>query len=288
MAGYFSGKCVLITGGSSGIGLAAAKQFAQEGAHVFLLARRADVLQLALQQVEACRIDQDQQFGTITADVSQHDQAAGAVDKLRRDFGTPDIVILSAGITHPSYLVDLDLEIIRELMEINYFGSVHVTKAVLPEMLARGSGKIVFLASIAAIINPPGFTGYGASKFAVRGFSDALRAEVKRKGIQISIVFPPDTDTPQLAYEMQIRPAEVSVMSSLDPVLSPDEVAKDIIRGLKRKQYLIIPGLGNQFFYWLFSALGPLAYPLFDLILAWAIRKSQTATQIEDPHHERQ
>jgi 3-dehydrosphinganine reductase len=288
MAGYFNGKCVLITGGSSGIGLAAAKRLSQEGAHVFLLARREDVLQQALQEVEACRIEQNQRFGTITADVSQNDQAAGAVDKLRRDIGTPDIVILSAGITHPGYLVDLDLDIIRQLMDINYFGSVHVTKAVLPEMLARGSGEIVFLSSMAAIINLPGYTGYGATKFALRGFCDALRAEVKRKGINISIVFPPDTDTPQLAYELPIRPAEASVISGLDPVISPDEVAKDIIRGIRRHQYIIIPGMGNQIFYWLFSALGTLAYPVFDLVLAWAARKSQSATQTEDPHHERQ
>lgn len=271
-------QLVLITGGSSGIGLATAKLLAQEGAHVWLLARRESALQQALAQVEACRVAPSQRFGALKADVADYAQVCQALEELRRAAALPDVVIHAAGIVEPRYLVELPLDAIRRMVEVNFLGAVHVAKAALPEMMQRGAGSLVFLASMAGVINLPGYTVYGASKFALRGFCDALRLEVKRKGVHVAVVFPPDTDTPQHAYELPIRPKETSLISGLDRPLSPERVARDIIRGIQRKQYLIIPGWSNWLFYWLFSALGPLAYPAMDGVLAWAMRKSQSAS----------
>jgi 3-dehydrosphinganine reductase len=264
----FNGKKVLVTGGSSGIGLATATKLAADNAEIWLLARREEQLNLASKI--CCP---EEQVHILTADVANANQVLEAVDSMLRQAGAPDILINSAGITYPGDFADIDLGIFRQLIEINYLGMVAVTKAVLPGMLARGSGTIVNIASMGGIISIPGYSAYGASKAAVRGFTDALRAEVKPKGLHVVIVFPPDTDTPQLREELPLRGEIANALASLDAVMQPEEVAEAIIRGIVRKQYMVIPGAGNKFFYWFFSLAGTAAYPILDLFIAWAVRK---------------
>jgi 3-dehydrosphinganine reductase len=266
----FTGKTVLITGGSSGIGLATATKLAAGGASIWLLARREEQLNLASKI--CCP---EQQVHILTTDVAKIEQVQQAIETMLQQVGPPDILINSAGITHPGDFVDLNLDIFRQLIEINYLGMVAVTKAVLPGMLARGSGTIVNIASIGGVISIPGYSAYAASKAAVRGFSDALRAEVKPKGLQVAIVFPPDTDTPQLREELPLRGEVANALASLDAVAQPEEVAEAIVKGIQRKQYMIIPGAGNKFFFWFFSLAGTMAYPILDLFIAWAVKKVQ-------------
>jgi 3-dehydrosphinganine reductase len=272
---FFRNKKVLITGGSSGIGLAIAKLLAREGAHLWLMARRKYLLEQALEELKSHRSSPDQRFETLCADVSQYEQVAQCINQLQHNGDLPDLLIHSAGIAQPAYVMDLNLEDARQLMEVNYLGSVYITKALLPGLLARGSGTLVFISSMTGVFSFPGYSAYGASKYAQRGFCDALRAEMRGKGIDISIVFPADTDTPQYKAEQPFRPPEVKVISKLDPVMSPEEVAQFVLKGIKRKQYLIIPGASSRFFYWFLSALGPFAYSVIDLILAWAIHQSK-------------
>jgi len=273
------GKIVLVTGGSSGIGLAVARLLAASGAHVWLLARGEDRLNLALSEVQAAGRGSDQRFGVIPADVSDERQVREAIARMNAEAGLPDLVINSAGITYPGYVQDLDLSIFRAMMEVNYFGTVYVTKAVLPGMMERGSGYIVNIASLAGLIGVFGYTAYGASKFAVRGFTDALRAEVKPFGIGVSIVYPPDTDTPQLAYENQFKPAETKALSSMNSVLPPETVAEAILDGVARRRYMILPGFESKLTYWLVSIAGTLAYPVVD----WLIARAQRAMRVKEP-----
>ena len=109
-------------------------------------------------------------------------------------------------------------------MDINFFGTVNIVRAAIKDFIKRGSGNIVNVSSIAGVIGVFGYTAYGASKYAIRGFSDTLRAEVKPLGINVNIVFPPDTDTPQLAYETQFKPFETKVISGTAGLTSPDKV----------------------------------------------------------------
>jgi 3-dehydrosphinganine reductase len=144
-------------------------------------------------------------------------------------------------------------------------------------MLDRGSGYIVNISSGAGYLGLFGYTAYGAAKYAVRGFSDVLRAEVKPLGIHVSVVFPPDTDTPQLAYENKFKPFETRAITGNGGVLPADKVAKDILRGVERGKYVIVPGLQNSIAYRLSGLLGSGLYPVMDWLVADARKKKNKA-----------
>lgn len=266
-------RVALVTGGSSGIGLALARQLAQAGCHVWLLARNDDMLESALAEVMSLRLEDSQRCRVISADVSDPASAAVAVEHVVEEVGVPHLLINSAGVALPGYFHELDLESFHWMMDINYFGTVHMVKAILPGMMARGSGHIVNISSVAGFLGVYGYSAYGASKFAVSGFSDVLRAEVKPYGIRVSIVFPSDVDTPQLAYESQFRPAVTQALISGGPVMPPEVVARIILRGVSRGQHVILPGATAKFLYWLTQAMGNITYPLMDWMIARARRR---------------
>ncbi|MCL4529302.1 MAG: SDR family oxidoreductase [Chloroflexi bacterium] len=270
----FNGRLALITGGSSGIGLALAKALVQEGARVWLVARRKNVLE---EVFHSSPFSSNHSAGIFSADVSDFRQAQAAVDDVISKAGVPDLLINSAGVTHPGYVQEIPLEIFRQLMDINYFGTVHMVKALLPRMIERGSGHIVNISSAAGFLGVFGYSAYGATKYAVRGFSDVLRAEVKPLGIRVSIVFPPDTDTPQLAYENQFKPFETREISGTAGVLSADQVAKTILNGVRRGKYVITPGTETSVLYRLSGLLGNAVYPIMDGMVAQARRKKPSS-----------
>jgi 3-dehydrosphinganine reductase len=276
--GAFRGRLALITGGSSGIGLALAQLLAREGAGVWLMARRQAALQSA---VKTLPVMHGQKHGTVAADVARWDQVQAAVQRVKDEAGAPDLLINSAGMTFPGYFQQIQLQVFHHLMEINYFGTLHMMRAVLPGMLERGSGHIVNISSAGGFVTGPGYAAYSPTKYAVRGLSDSLRAELKPTGVRVSLVFPPDTVTHQLAYEKRLKSPQLQYLSdhaSLGPLklglLSADEVARTILRGVKRGSYVILPGTGNYVLYHLIRLLGNLLYPIVDDQWAEARRKT--------------
>lgn len=274
----FKDRLALITGGSSGIGLALAHRLASEGAWVWILARRPEVLDSTLKSLASANGNKP---GMLAADVSDWQQVQAAVRRVIREAGVPDLLINCAGVTHPGYVQDLPIEMFREMMDINFFGTLHMVKAVLPGMVERGSGHIVNISSVAGFVTGPGYAAYSPSKYAVRGFSDLLRAELKPLGVRVSVVFPPDTDTPQLAYERQHRTPELQRLSDdagLGPLkfglFSPEQVANAILRGVQRGSYIILPGTANYMLYHANRLLGNLVYSITDDEWAAARRKS--------------
>ena len=268
-------KWVFITGGSSGIGLALAELFANEGANIAILARRQANLDEAFRLISAKCISAKQQVVCIQADVSDQEQLIPALKTFEESYGTPDILINSAGITYPGEFHELGYETFRSLMEVNYLGTAYVTRTFINGMLSRGTGHIVNISSVAGFIGTYGYSAYGASKFAIRGFSDVLRAEYKSRGIKVSVVFPPDTDTPQLEFEKDLKPAVTRELSDTAGVMMPDQVAAIIWRDMKKGRYTIIPGFNSWFLYKLVYFLGDLFYPVMDFMVNNAIHKTQ-------------
>jgi 3-dehydrosphinganine reductase len=275
----FNGKHVFITGGSSGIGLSLARMFSACGASVTIMARREDQLAAAIKEISALKSDPAQQFLTLRGDVADMQAVMKSLAAFEKAHGTPDILINSAGITYPGEFQNLSPEILRDLMSINYLGTAYVTRAFINGMIQRGSGHIVNISSMAGFIGTYGYSGYGASKYAVRGFSEVLRAELKPLGIQVSIVYPPDTQTPQLDYEKDLKPAITQELADNAGVMSADAVATSILKGIQAKHYTILPGFNSWFYYVLSSILGDLTFKVMDGEIRSAMKRISKRTK---------
>jgi 3-dehydrosphinganine reductase len=272
----FDGKNALITGGSSGIGLALAKLLAQEGANIWLLGRDPQKLDQACKEVNhACR-DNKQQVHVIQADVSDKEEIDHALSGLTGQIGAPDLLINSAGITHPGLFEQMDLSHHRDNMEINYFGTLYTTMAVVPGMIQRKTGHIVNISSLVGIHGLYGYSAYAPSKFALRGLSDVLRYELMPYGIHVSVVFPSDTETPQLDYENKHKPAILKALSeSNTKPVSAESVAVKTLRAVKKGRYMILPTSDGVMWFIAYCLLpGDIMYRMVDFLMVQARRKA--------------
>ncbi len=267
----FKRSLALITGGSSGIGLALGKALLQEGMDVCILARDEEKLSQAITELSPHKAQESQRIHSLSCDVTNYGKLNELLTQWTEEAGLPDLVINSAGVTYPGYFQELDVDIFHWLMDVNYFGTLHVIKSLIPSMITRGSGNIVNISSQAGFIGVFGYSGYSASKYAVRGLSDVLRAELKPLGIQVSIVFPPDTQTPQLDFETPLKPIETKEIAGSASVMTAEAVAEAILRGISKGRYVILPGLEGKLFYRLTNLLGNLTYPIMDMM----VRKAQ-------------
>lgn len=268
----YKNKTILITGGTSGIGLALANIYSQQCARLYILARskeRPDYTE------NSANCPPPASSTALYADVRDSVQVEQAISKMSVEVGAPDLVINSAGVAHPGRFQELDPQIFHWMMDVNYFGAVNVTRAVLPGMIERGSGHVVNICSFAGLVGVYGYTAYGASKFAMRGFSDALRMEIKPIGIRVSIVYPGDTETPQLNYENQHKPEEIKRIIGMVPGTKPmsaEKAAQAIVRGIERGQEAIYPDPGIKILSKLYNLVGNGAYPVLD----WLLKKAQS------------
>jgi 3-dehydrosphinganine reductase len=267
------GSLVLITGGSSGIGLAIAQQLFAQGASVVILARDQQRLNTAREKIEKQRLKPSQKLAALSADVSDEPALRQALTQLKAEYGLPDLIINCAGVSRPGYAETLEPQIFHWTMDINYFGTVNVCQILLPDLIARGSGHIVNFSSLAGVIGVFGYTAYSGSKFAVRGYSEALRSEMKPKGILVSVVYPPDTDTPQLAWEDQFKPFETRVIAGSDHPLPADKVAADVIKAIRKDKINIIPGGEAKLLFFAATRLGGGIFPIMDMLVRDAMKK---------------
>jgi 3-dehydrosphinganine reductase len=238
----FQGAHVLVTGGSSGIGLATARLAIDRGARVSLIARRADVLDAAAVDLRTA----GGQVAMAAADVADPAQVGVAVSTLTAALGPVDIVICSAGQARPGYFEQLDPDLFRQMMDVNYFGTVNVVRAVVPAMIERRRGSVVGVSSAAGLVGVFGYTAYAPTKFAVRGFFESLRGELLPYGIHVGCSFPPDTDTPQLTDENRFKPRETKAISGTIKPLSAERVAKSIVEGIEKERFAIVPDASTK------------------------------------------
>ena len=265
----FKNKNIIITGGSSGIGLALGKELIDLGSNIWIIARDEEKILDVIRQINV----ENQKINYFLADVQNFSQIKMLADELRQKNINIDGLINSAGVTYPEEFGSIQIDKFRWMMDVNYFGTVHCIMAFLP-LMASGS-FIVNISSMAGVIGLYGYSAYGASKFAVRGFSDVLRSELKPKNIHVSIVFPPDTDTPQLAFENKFKPEITkNISGSATTVLSAQKVSHEIITGIKNRNYVIIPGAESKVLYHLSNILGPMTYRIMDLMVSRAMKQT--------------
>jgi len=245
----FDGKNIYITGGSSGIGLAAAKAFSKRGANVIIFARGEMRLDGALKEIEQSRVREDQKFSSMAVDVSEIDDVSVIMERAIREFGPPGVLVNSVGMAYPNYFEDISYEKFDEMLTVNLYGIRNVVSCLLPSMKEAREGYIVNISSIAGLIGVFGYTAYSASKFAVIGFSEALRGELRPHNIKVSVLCPPDTDTPQLHEENKTKPPETKAIAGNAGIMRPYTVAETLIKGMEKGKFMIIPGLEGKFIY---------------------------------------
>ncbi|MEV0032778.1 SDR family oxidoreductase [Nocardia sp. NPDC050793] len=255
----FGGKHIVVTGGSSGIGQAAAWRFAKLGAQVTIIARREDPLAATASAAPAAG-----RIHAVSADVTDRVRLEAAIESAERHYGTPDLLLCCAGTARAGYFGELRDGDFHEAMDTNYFGTLHAVQAVLPAMCDRGSGHLVLVGSGAALLGLFGYTAYGPSKFAVRGLAESLRAELAHSGVRVSIVYPPDVDTPQLAAENRTKPSELRAVVGATEIWSADQVAERLIRGVVKGSFVIPCGGTITGLLYGHSILAPGLFRLFD------------------------
>lgn len=273
----FAHKHVIITGGSSGIGKATAQLLASLGANISIVARTPDKLEAAKNEIEMSRLHSEQRVITIPADVADKAQAEEAIIEATNQMGIPNILINAAGIAHPGYFSDLPLDVFEQTIAVNYFGTIYTIKAALPLMRHQEqNSNIVLISSGAGLIGIYGYTAYSPSKFAIRGLAESLRGELKPLGIRVSVVYPPDTDTPQLVEEKKTKPLETHLITSTAKIWTAEGVAQVIVNGITKGAFVITPGLEMTLLERLHSLLSPMLNSYFDSIVKSQARKSPT------------
>ncbi len=235
----FSGKGVIVTGGSSGLGRALAERLAADHARVALVARNPARLERARAEILAAV----PQATVLTAalDVAETDTLDDEFVRLADELGGIDILINSAGILREGYFEQLSVDAFREVIEINYFGLLRCVKAALPHIQAR-RGRIVNIASLGGLSGTFGYTAYNSSKFAVVGLSEALRYELAPQGVSVHLVCPPEFESPMVDALDRTRTPENRAHTLTIPKYDIDTIARDTLRGVGRGSFLIVPG----------------------------------------------
>mgnify|MGYP002153773037 CR=1 FL=1 len=238
---FFANKTVYITGGSSGIGLAAAHALAQRGAHLVLLARDKKKLDSAAASLRSSARSSAQKIETFIADVADAPRAEKALAKAVRACGAPDILINSAGAGYFGAFTDTPPEIFQRIFKTNVFGTQGVNHVLVPVMKEKG-GIIVNVSSLGGLIGMYGYSAYGGSKYAVVGMSEAMRAELAPQGIRVQVLCPPEVDTPMVREERASITPEALAVKLMAGQLTVDQVARVLLRGIERGSFIIIPG----------------------------------------------
>jgi 3-dehydrosphinganine reductase len=248
---WFFNKYVIITGGSSGIGKAAAILCAQSGAHVCIIGRNESRLKAAASEIRKHAKHTDQKISHCVMDVSNREQVNRNAPEIIKQLGGIDVLINSAGIAWPGYFDAIPDAIWDSIMQIDYLGTVNMVRGFLPFFKKQNYGAIANVSSSLGFMGVFGYAAYAPAKFAVVGFSECLRQDLLPYNINISVVYPSDTDTPQLHEENKIRPPETRALAATRKVMSAEKVAFTMLKGISLRKFTIVPGFMNWFTYFM-------------------------------------
>jgi len=229
-------KIVMVTGASSGIGAATAKAFAAMGAQVVLVARNAENLNARSEEIKhggGAAI-------AYAADLSNPEAVSELAVKVQRDAGLPDILVNNAGSGRWAPLIETSPEELRQMIEVPYLAAAYTTRAFLPSMIARGSGQIACITSPASYLAWRDACGYIAARHALKGFAEALRADLKGTGLHVTLAVLGAVDTSYWANNPGSRASVPKAVPGLLPQLSADQAAAAIVEAIERKHRVAV------------------------------------------------
>jgi short-subunit dehydrogenase len=233
-------RVIAITGASAGIGRATALRLAREGAAIAICARRGDRLEAVAAEIAAG----GGQALPIVADVTRADDMNAFVARTVERFGRLDVMMCNAGFGIAGAIDDIAPDQMQQLMDVNYTGTYHATRAALPRFRRQGSGHIIMVSSIAGKRGVPYMGAYSATKFAQVGLAECLRSELLGSGIHVSVVYPVSTETE--FFDVMSRETGRELRRALGPRQTVDTVADAIARAIHRPAPEIYPHVTSR------------------------------------------
>lgn len=269
----FATQTVYITGAASGMGLQTARQLAALGADIICLDRSPNAASLA--EIRAACVTGRQQVQGFRLDVSVRAEVLAVLPRVAAQCGAPDLLVHMAGIGGVGEFLDMPFEQFEQMLQINLYGTRHLCEAVVPLMLQRGHGKLVLAGSLGGIVPVYGYTAYGTSKFAVLGFAQCLRYELKPRGIDVLCFCPGEVATAGLAAERETTHPATRAMKLIGGTLPAERAVAALIKGIRHNRFLIVPGWKNVLTHWAVRLTPlPLWQAVTDGIVTLALRKA--------------
>jgi len=267
---FYQDKTAFITGGSTGIGLAIAKALAAQGSHVVIFARTVSKLESAKTEIDAFSKNSKlsttkQKINYYSVDTADNEAVKTVFARAVSENSVPDILINCVGIAQPDYFENITFDIFDKTIKTNLYSTWNAVYSILPYMKQKG-GYIVNTSSVAGFIGVFGYTDYCMTKFGIIGFSDALRQELSQYNIAVSVLCPPDTDTPGLEAENKNKPAETKEIGGKAKLLQPEFVAEAVLKGIQKNKKMIIPGFDGK--------MSLLLKRFFPSLLEWIMNNS--------------
>lgn len=240
-------KVIFVAGGSTGIGLSIALELAKYKNTLCLLARDGKKLELAKAEIDRTGMAK---CYTYAADAKDYNMLKPVLEHAVKEAGVPDIVVNCVGRAFPHHFDNISHQMMEDTMRTNFGSMWNVAHILVPFMKAKG-GKIVNTSSIGGFVGVFGYADYSASKFAIVGFSEVLKQELKRYNIDVQVLCPPDTETPGFETENKTKPEETKEISKTAKLLQPAEVARQAVKGIEGTSFMIIPGFDGKMTYWM-------------------------------------
>jgi 3-dehydrosphinganine reductase len=238
----FKGKLAILIGASTGMGKAISKLLVSLGGSILMIARRQSVLEEAAEVVKKNISNETQFVEYISCDATSMEKLKPILEDFIKNHGTPDYLFNLVGRAITGYIEEYTLDDFKENMNTNYYGQLIPTLILIPFFTKERKGHIIFFSSMLGYMGIMGYGAYVPTKFAIVGLAETLRNELKPQNIKISIVYPPDTNTPGFTTENEGKPPECAMISETGGLLEPEEVAEYVINKVLKKKFHIAPG----------------------------------------------
>jgi 3-dehydrosphinganine reductase len=269
MAHTFGNGTYVISGASRGIGRALAILLAERGANLVLIAR--DKKALAITQADCKKANPSGKIETFSCDLAQRKEIENTCAAIRKRHPVLAGIINNAGYARPGYFAELPADEFERAVKIDYLGAVHLTRGLHAQV--QQGGLISFTSSVVGYVGVFGYSSYAGPKFALIGFAETLRQEFYQRGIQISVLCPPDTDTPGYSEENKTKPIETQVLSEGAKLMTAEAVAAKFIKAVEKGKFLITCNFESALLYRLHAIAPSLVFRIMIRIISKAQKK---------------